>query len=364
MPPEASVLTLSERAHEAVDFRASDWVRAVEDDGRDLLRVEGLSVAVGPQSLFAVRDVSFRVRAGEAVGIVGESGSGKTLTCRAILGALAAGSVLTAGSIALEGASIVGLSPREWQQLHGTKLAAVFQDPASYLNPSVSVGHQLSEVLRVKLGLSRAEAHARAIELFRDVELKDPEHVYHQLPAELSGGMIQRVAIAIAISCDPALLVADEATTALDVTVQAEVIDLLAKLRRERGLALLFVSHDLGVISEVCDSVVVFYSGQIVEQGPVQQLLSEPRHPYTQALVRIASAGLDPEERFATIEGQPPALAAQIEGCRFAARCPFAEDRCRTEAVDLRSVGVGHVARCVRVAEVADYGFDVTYEAT
>jgi peptide/nickel transport system ATP-binding protein len=295
---------------------------------------------------------------------VGESGSGKTLTCRAILGALATGSVLTAGSIALEGDSIVGLSPREWRHLHGTKLAAVFQDPASYLNPSVSVGHQLAEVLRVKLGLSRRDAHARAIELFRNVELKDPGHVYHQIPSELSGGMIQRVAIAIAIACDPALLVADEATTALDVTVQAEVIDLLAKLRRERGLALLFVSHDLGVISEVCDSVVVFYSGQIVEQGPVAEILTRPRHPYTQALVRIASAGLDPKDRFATIEGQPPVLAAQIEGCRFADRCPFVEDRCRVAAVNLRSAGHDHVARCIRVEEPAGYDLDLAYEAT
>jgi peptide/nickel transport system ATP-binding protein len=363
MPPEASVLSLADPVHEAVAFKVSGWV-GDDDDRNDLLRVEGLSVAVGPQSLPAVRDVSFRVRAGEAVGIVGESGSGKTLTCRAILGALAAGSVLTEGSIVLEGSSVVGLSRRQWQQLRGTKLAAVFQDPASYLNPSVSVGHQLAEVLRVKLGLSRSDAHRRAVELFRDVELKDPEHVYHQLPSELSGGMIQRVAIAIAISCDPALLVADEATTALDVTVQAEVIDLLAKLRRERGLALLFVSHDLGVISEVCDSVVVFYSGQIVEQGPVAELLTRPRHPYTQALVRIASAGLDPEERFATIEGQPPALAAQINGCRFAERCPFAEDRCRTSPVGLRAAGLDHLARCLRVDEAVGRSTDVMYDAT
>jgi peptide/nickel transport system ATP-binding protein len=363
MPPEASVLSVSELVHEVVEFKESDWVRC-DDDANDLLSVEGLSVAVGPQNLLAVRDVSFRVRAGEAVGIVGESGSGKTLTCRAILGALAAGSVLTEGSIVLEGSSVVGLSKREWQQLRGTKLAAVFQDPASYLNPSVSVGHQLAEVLRVKLGISRHDAHSRAVELFRDVELKDPEHVYHQLPSELSGGMIQRVAIAIAISCDPALLVADEATTALDVTVQAEVIDLLAKLRRERGLALLFVSHDLGVISEVCDSVVVFYSGQIVEQGPVKELLTQPSHPYTQALVRIASAGVDPEERFATIEGQPPALAAEINGCRFEARCPFAEDRCRTSPVNLRRAGFDHVARCVRVEEAVGHGTDLTYDVT
>jgi peptide/nickel transport system ATP-binding protein len=330
----------------------------------DLLRVDGLSVRVGPRQLPALRDVSFRIHRGEAIGLVGESGSGKTLTCRAVLGALAPGCTLDSGSITLESQSLVGLSPREWQQLHGSTLAAVFQDPASYLNPSVAVGKQLIEVLRVKLGLSRSAAFRRAIELFQAVELRDPHHVYYQLPAELSGGMIQRVALAIAISCSPDLLVADEATTALDVTVQAEILDLLKALREDRGLSLLFVSHDLGVVSEVCDTVVVFYAGEIVEQGPVDEILSRPRHPYTKALVQVAAAGREDVRRFATIDGQPPSLAEKIHGCRFAARCPMAEEGCRTAPVDLVSVGREHSARCIRIDEPSQEHLGRTWEVT
>jgi peptide/nickel transport system ATP-binding protein len=359
MPPDTSVLTAREPRTSDLDSLFDAPPPASE-----LLRVEGLSVKVGPRHLPAVRDVSFEVHRGEAVGLVGESGSGKTLTCRAVLGALAPGCTLESGAITLDSRSLVGLSAREWQQLHGSTLAAVFQDPASYLNPSVGVGKQLAEVLRVKLGLSRADAHRRALELLAAVELGDPEHVYYQLPAELSGGMIQRVALAIAISCDPVLLVADEATTALDVTVQAEILDLLKTLRRERGLSLLFVSHDLGVVSEVCDSVVVFYAGEIVEQGPVEEILSCPRHPYTQALVRVAAAGRDDVKRFATIDGQPPSLAEQIQGCRFAARCPMAEDRCRTAPIELTSVGLGHGARCIRVEELFERELVGAWEVT
>jgi peptide/nickel transport system ATP-binding protein len=359
MPPETSVLIATEPRTSELDAFLDARVRA-----EDLLRVDGLSVLVGSRQLPAVRDVSFQVHKGESVGLVGESGSGKTLTCRAVLGALAPGCTLDAGSITLGSRSLVGLSAREWQQLHGSTLAAVFQDPASYLNPSVGVGKQLTEVLRVKLGLSRSAARQRAIELFKAVELSDPVHVYYQLPAELSGGMIQRVALAIAISCNPELLVADEATTALDVTVQAEILDLLKSLRRDRGLSLLFVSHDLGVVAEVCDTVVVFYAGEIVEQGPVDEILSRPQHPYTKALVRVAAAGRDDVRRFATIDGQPPALADQVRGCRFAARCPMAEDRCRTAPIELTSVGGNHAARCLRVEEFSHQYLGRTWDVT
>jgi peptide/nickel transport system ATP-binding protein len=359
MPPETSVLIATDRRSSELDAFLDSPAPASE-----LLRVEGLSVLVGQRQLPAVRDVSFQIHRGESVGLVGESGSGKTLTCRAVLGALAPGCTLDSGTITLESRSLVGLSGREWQQLHGSTLAAVFQDPASYLNPSVGVGKQLAEVLRVKLGLSRSDARHRALELFAAVELRDPAHVYYQLPAELSGGMIQRVALAIAISCDPELLVADEATTALDVTVQAEILDLLKALRKERGLSLLFVSHDLGVVSEVCDTVVVFYAGEIVEQGPVHEILSRPRHPYTQALVRVAAAGRDDVKRFATIDGQPPSLTEKVRGCRFAARCPMAEDRCKTSPIELTSVGRGHVARCIRVDDFSDRYLADTWEVT
>ena len=210
-----------------------------------VLTVDGLHITVGGGRTEAVRDVSFTVRAGEAVGLVGESGSGKTLTCRSVLGALPPGCSVSAGSATLSGTELTDLDRRGWERLRGVRLGAVFQDPASYLNPSLTVGRQLAEPLRVRQGLSRADARARAVELFAAVGLHRPEQVYHRYPHELSGGMLQRVLIATAVAGDPDLLVADEATTALDTVVQAEVLDLLGRLRAERGLALLLVSHDL-----------------------------------------------------------------------------------------------------------------------
>ncbi len=205
----------------------------------------------------------------------------------------------------------------------------MFQDPASYLNPNLTVGSQVAEVLRVKRGLSRARAHEKAVELLTAVGLRQAARVFHQIPAELSGGMLQRVMIAIAISCDPELLIADEATTALDVTIQAEIIELIKDLRDQRGLAVLFVSHDLAVIRELCDRVVVFYAGEVVEAGPVEEIIERPRHPYTQALLRVASVGDFQRRELEVIPGQPPQVGAQITGCRFAERCPAAVDACR-----------------------------------
>jgi peptide/nickel transport system ATP-binding protein len=235
-------------------------------------------------------------------------------------------------------------------------MGAVFQDPASYLNPTITVGHQLAEVLRVKLGLSRRAAHQRSVELLSAVGLHQPEHVFHQIPAELSGGMLQRVMIAIAISCDPELLVADEATTALDVTIQAEIIDLLRRLRDERGLAVLFVSHDLAVVAELCDRVVVFYAGEVVESGPAAEIIERPRHPYTRALLEVASVGDFRRRELRVIAGQPPPVGADITGCRFAGRCPVAADACRTGPIAPVTVGDQHEVRCVRAQEAWSTG--------
>ena len=232
-------------------------------------------------------------------------------------------------------------------------MGAVFQDPASYLNPSLTVGSQLAEVLRVKQGLRRRAAHRRALELFEAVGLHQPERVFHQIPAELSGGMLQRVMIAIAISCDPQLLIADEPTTALDVTIQAEVLELLRRLRDERGLAVLFVSHDLAVISELCDRIVVFYAGEIVESGPAEEIIERPRHPYTQALLRVASVGDFRRRELEVIAGQPPRVGEDITGCRFAERCPVAVPACRAGPVRSVPVGDRHQARCVLAARAA-----------
>ncbi len=330
-----------------------DLVGAVRHEGGadDLLCLDDLHVSVHNGAATAVRGVSLRVRPGEIVGLVGESGSGKTLTCRAVLGVLPPGCTVERGTALFGGVDMNSLSRRDWERLHGSRMGAVFQDPASYLNPVITVGHQLAEVLRVKLGMRRRAARQRAIELFESVGLRQPERVFDQIPAELSGGMLQRVMIAIAISCDPQLLIADEPTTALDVTIQAEVLELLRKLRDQRGLAVLFVSHDLAVITTLCDRIAVFYAGEIVESGSAEEIVQRPRHPYTRALLRVASVGDFRRRELEVIAGQPPRVGAAITGCYFAARCPVAVPACG--AGPIRSVPVGdeHHVRCVH-AEV------------
>jgi ABC-type dipeptide/oligopeptide/nickel transport system ATPase component len=232
-----------------------------------------------------VSGVHLELRPGQAVGIVGESGSGKTLTCRAALGILPRRFAVSDGTIELLGRDIAGLTSRQWTELRGSAISAVFQDPASYLNPSIQVGPQIAEVIRVKQRLGRRPARHRAIELLTAVHLRDPEFVYGQYTYELSGGMLQRVLIAAAIAAEPQILIADEATTALDVTVQAEILDLLADLRERTGLALLVVSHDLAVVAQVCDEVLVLHHGAVVEQGPTAEVLYHPRHAYTRMLI-------------------------------------------------------------------------------
>jgi peptide/nickel transport system ATP-binding protein len=319
----------------------------------ELLDISDLHISVHDGAAVAVRGVSLRVRPGEIVGLVGESGSGKTLTCRAALGVLPPGCTVARGRVSFADRDVTALSRRGWERVHGTEMGAVFQDPASYLNPVIAVGHQLVEVLRVKRGLSRRAARARAVELFGAVGLRDPERVFDQIPGELSGGMLQRVMIAIAISCDPRLLVADEPTTALDVTIQAEVLELLQSLRDQRGLAVLFVSHDLAVVTQLCDRIVVFYAGEVVESGPAQEIAERPRHPYTQALLRVASVGDFGRRELEVIAGQPPQVGADIAGCRFAARCPVAKDACSTAEVSPVRVAGDHDVRCVRATEPA-----------
>ena len=261
-----------------------------------LLTVRGLRVAVpghgGPVP--AVHGVDLTLARGEALGLVGESGSGKTLTCRAILGALPGACSVAEGSIDLDGTELTRLDAAGWRGLRSTRIGAVFQDPASYLNPSLPVGRQLAEVLRIKGGLGRRAARARAVELLDAVGLRRPAEVSRQLPAHLSGGMQQRVMLAIAVSCDPDLLIADEPTSALDVKVQAEILALLRALRERFGLSLLLVSHDLAVVAELCDRIAVFHRGVIVETAPTAELLQAPQHPYTRALLASADLGTVP----------------------------------------------------------------------
>jgi ABC-type dipeptide/oligopeptide/nickel transport system ATPase component len=264
--------------------RAGTPPTAVDPDA-PVIDVRDVQIYNHLQDAAAVDGITFQVRRGRALGIVGESGSGKTITCRALLGILPELFEITDGSIELLGRDTATLTDREWTGLRGTTISAVFQDPASYLNPSTPVGKQLAEVLRVKAGLSRHQARARAIELLDAVKIRDPEYVAFQYPFELSGGMLQRVLIAAAVACEPAILIADEATTALDVTVQAEILDLLTDLKDRLGLALIVVSHDLAVVAELCDEVIVMREGHVVEQGPTERILYDPQDDYTRLLL-------------------------------------------------------------------------------
>jgi len=318
-----------------------------------MLRVDDLQVSVGDH-LVAVRDVSFEIGRGQAVGLVGESGSGKTLTCRSVLGLLPETGRVDRGTIRLGAGDseveLTGARRSTWNQLRGTRVAAVFQDPASYLNPSLTIGHQVDEVLRVRGGLGRQAARERTLELLLEVGLHDAELVYHRYPFELSGGMLQRVIIAIAISLNPELLIADEATTALDTVVQAEILELLQRLRRTHQLSLLLVTHDLAVVAETCDRLLVMYAGEIVESGPTVQVLGDPQHPYTQALMGVASIGDWSRRTLDTIPGHPPAAGEELPGCRFAPRCRYAATECVTGAIPLTAVDDDRTSRCVRVA--------------
>lgn len=319
----------------------------------ELVTIDALRVTVPSRvgRSEAVRGVSFGVRRGEALGVVGESGSGKTLTCRALLGMLPPGCQVSSGSIHFDGHELSRYGERQWRSAYGTRIGAVFQDPGSYLNPAVPVGRQISEVLRVKGGLSRSQARDRAIELLGRMGLHQPAHVYRQIPSELSGGMVQRALLAIAVSCEPELLVADEATSALDVTTQAEVVDLIRELKRDLGLAVVFVSHDLALVQELCDRVVVFYSGEVVEAGEMAEVTARPRHPYTKALLEVSSLAHE-GAWLPVIPGHPPAPTDEIVGCRFAERCAMAIDACRAGPVPDRDIALGHLARCVRAEDL------------
>jgi len=256
-----------------------------------------------------VRGVDLTLRRGAVLGIVGESGSGKTLTCRAVLGILPPRFEVSGGEIDLLGEDVARLSAKDWQRLRGTEITAVFQDPASYLNPSIRVGKQIAEVVRVKKRASRKAAKNEALDLLRAVRLRDPGRVYDQYPHELSGGMLQRVLIATAVALDPQILIADEATTALDVTVQAEILDLLVELKERTGLSLVVVSHDLAVVAQLCDEVLVMRDGEIVERGRTDDILFDPQHEYTRLLIDEHNRyGLD---RFLTPE---PVHAKELTG--------------------------------------------------
>jgi len=301
-------------------------------------------------NLKAIRGVSLTVGAGEAIGVVGESGSGKSITLRALLGLLPPPARIVSGSVLLDGVDVTGMPAARRQKLLTESVSMVFQDSLTALNPVIRVGDQIAEVPRRKLGMSRTAAHARAVDLMEQVGIPEPERRYRAYPHELSGGMRQRICIAIALSTRPRLILADEPTTALDVTIQAQVLEVIETLRREQQLGLIFVSHDLAVVSQTCSRVYVMYAGRVVESGSIRTILGDPRHPYTYALLRSVPDPDVPVHRLLTIPGQPPDLTNPVQGCSFAPRCPFAEPECTAQDPPLIPVhgDRSHGAACIR----------------
>jgi len=296
----------------------------------------------------AVDGVSFTLERGRTVGIVGESGSGKTVLSRSIMGLLPKKGVVRHGSIKFDGVEIGAATPKQMRKYWGAHMGMVFQDPMTSLNPVMKVGRQITESIHTHLDVNRTFAHELAVSLLESVRVPDPERRMDEYPHQLSGGLRQRVCIAVALACGPQLLLADEPTTALDVTVQAQVLDVLEAQQRERFMALVLVTHDLGVVAGRADDVVVMYAGQVVEKAATGTLFSDMKMPYTEALLRSIPKVDEPSHtRLAAIPGRPPDLVNLPAGCRFAARCAYVQDRCRVEQPPLRKGTVpGHEFRC------------------
>jgi oligopeptide/dipeptide ABC transporter ATP-binding protein len=312
-----------------------------------LLEVRGLSVEfLTPRGrVQAVHDVSFALSPGETLGLVGESGSGKSVLAQAVMGLVQLPGRITAGEVRWRG---VPLSATERGRLNGRQIAIVFQDPMTSLNPVMQVGEQIAEVLRHHLGLSRAAAAARTSELLALVGIPAPEVRARQYPHQFSGGMRQRAMIAMALAGEPALLIADEPTTALDVTIQDQIIRLLADLRDRLGLAILLITHDLGLVAALCDRVAVAYAGRLREVAPAEALFARPAHPYTAGLLRSTPRLTDRQERMLAIDGSPPDLLSLPPGCAFAPRCPVATAECGAVDPPLAELGAGRAAACLR----------------
>jgi len=330
----------------AVSPSAAEPIRSAEHP--HVLEVDDLSAAFFTRRgvVRAVRNVSFALASGETLGLVGESGCGKSATAQAIMGILPYPGRATGGRVVFEGENLLALPERRMERIRGRRMALVPQDATASLNPLLTIGQHLTEVLSVHLGLHGGAAHRRAVELLRRVGIPEPERRFDAYPHQLSGGMRQRAMIAMAVACDPALLIADEPTTALDATVQAQILDLLRALSREMRTATILITHNLGVVAGLCDRVAVMYGGRIVELAPRDELFANPRHPYTVALLRcvprldqVGSATLQ------SIPGQPPDLIWPPPGCPFAPRCPLATSTC-LETPPLETVGPGHLTAC------------------
>jgi peptide/nickel transport system ATP-binding protein/oligopeptide transport system ATP-binding protein len=321
------------------------------ENGEDVvLDVRGLRTVFGTRGgeVHAVNDVSFHVRRGELLGVVGESGSGKSVTMMSLIGLLPMPPAeIRGGEVWLDDEDILKVSPKRLRHIRGGEIGFVFQDPMTSLNPVFPVGFQIVEPLRRHMGLTKPQARDRAVELLELVGIPAARARLDDYPHQFSGGMRQRVMIAIALACDPKVLIADEPTTALDVTIQAQILDLVQELRERLGMAIVWITHDLGVVAGISDRVMVMYGGQVVEQSPVRPLFSDPRHPYTRALLKtIPSVTGRRADKLQVIEGQPPILGAAPTACPFRDRCPLAFERCHAENPAREVVAPGHDVAC------------------
>jgi peptide/nickel transport system ATP-binding protein len=316
-----------------------------------VLEVAGLEVSFPSESgrVHAVRGLDYAVGPGEVLGIVGESGSGKSVSSLAVMGLLPE-QARVSGSIRFRGRELIGLSDPELAKIRGRRVAMIFQDPLSALTPVYSVGDQIAEVVRRHEGVGRRAARDRAVEMLRLVHIPNAERRMRDYPHQFSGGMRQRVMIAMALACNPALLIADEPTTALDVTIQAQILDLLAEMKSRLGMSIMLITHAMGLVAETAQRVVVMYAGRVVEEAPVRELFAHPRHPYTQGLIRsiprIDTAALR-KPRLDSIPGVVPSPLDPLPGCRFAPRCAFARAACREAVPRLREIAPGHSVACV-----------------
>ena len=314
-----------------------------------LLEVQDLTTVFAGDygSSVSVDHVSFHVDRGEVVCLVGESGCGKSVTSLSIMGLLGRGGAVMDGSVLFENKNLLAMSEKELDEIRGDELTMIFQDPLTSLNPVFTVGSQIMESIRIHMHLSKEEARARAVELLGQVGMPDAAGVMKKFPHTLSGGMRQRVMIAMALSCKPKLRIADEPTTALDVTIQAQIMKLLGELRREKNMAMILITHDIGVVANMADRVIVMYAGQIVEEAPVLALFDDPKHPYTRALLDTVPTIRDDESRQLTaIPGMVPENYDDITGCRFADRCPYRQQECDSPQ-ELYRFEEGHAARCI-----------------
>jgi peptide/nickel transport system ATP-binding protein/oligopeptide transport system ATP-binding protein len=325
------------------------------DRAQTVLDVRGLKTVFRTRGgeIHAVNDVSFSLKPGELLGVVGESGSGKSVTMMSLLGLIPSPPAMNkGGQVLFDGMDLLNVTPEQMRDVRGGKIGFIFQDPMTSLNPVFTVGYQLMEPLRRHMGMDKARARVRAAELLDLVGIPDAARRLGDFPHQFSGGMRQRVMIAIALACDPKVLIADEPTTALDVTIQAQILELVRDLRQKLGMAIIWITHDLGVIAGIADRVMVMYGGQVVEMGPVREVYHRPLHPYTQAMLKtIPPLHGTREARLNTIEGQPPILRAAPSACPFMNRCTHAVPRCGLENPLRRSFGDNHDAACHRVED-------------